>query len=88
MPLREFIYEHHNKQHKDVLFNCMVAAKVSKKDMHASPDAMKAMNDEWSKLDERLVFDWDSVMEFHKAVPEAQAYKRKTGKDNHFGSVF
>ena len=46
MPLREFICEHRNKQHKDVLFNCMVAAKVSKKDMHASPDAMQALGDE------------------------------------------
>ena len=27
-------------------------------------------------------------MEFHKAVPEAQAHKRKTGKDTHFGRVF
>ena len=66
----------------------MVASKVSKKEMHASPDAMQAMTDEWKKLDQRLVFDWDSVLEFHKAVPEAQAHKRKTGKDTHFGRVF
>ena len=48
--------------------------------MHASPGAMKAMNGEWSRLDERLVFDWGRVMEFYKAVPEAETHKRKAGK--------
>ena len=56
MPLREFIYEHRNKQHKDVFYNCMVASKVSKKDMHASLDAMQAMTDEWTKTGQKTSF--------------------------------
>ncbi len=88
MPLVAEQYKHRNKCHKDMLFNAMVAKKVTKDQLRKSQKARDSMDTEWNKLVKKGVFDFGSVMDLHKAKAKAREHERKTGEKTFFARVF
>ena len=65
-------------------FNALVARPVRKDELAATPDAKKAMDDEWTRLINAKVWDTSVVREWDDVAAEAV----KTGKEVQFGYLF
>ena len=62
--LRHTPFKHRTKITRDCLFNTMVARPVGKQELNSTPEALKAMKDEWTKLQNKGV--WEIKNEFVK----------------------
>ena len=62
----------------------MVVRTVKRKEMLHTPAAMKAMDDEWSKLSKQVVWDLTAVGEQDDVAAQARNNNIKV----HFGCIF
>ena len=84
--LRKTPFKHRQQISRDCLFNSMVARPVGKKELEATPEAIKAMKDEWTKLQNKGV--WEIDPKYVKDWCEVQKSARLGGYKCLVGKVF